>query len=103
MKNVKILFTDDAKECKADSGVEILVALAKEIDTIDSKKKTSDADLVRFGNLLAIKYGLSNRPCRNFVVLIGVERPKLVYFKVYLPRPSYSRCLLKGILCLNDH
>lgn len=78
---MKILFTEEAKECKADSGVEIFVALAKEIDTIEADK-TSDDDLVRFGNSLANKYGLSGRPCRNYVILIGVEKPKLVYFKV---------------------
>lgn len=37
-----------------------------------------------FGNELTHQYGLDQQPCKNFILLIGIENAKLAYVRVKL-------------------
>uniref|UniRef100_A0A915EPM8 Uncharacterized protein n=1 Tax=Ditylenchus dipsaci TaxID=166011 RepID=A0A915EPM8_9BILA len=84
LKEANIQYTDKAPAACSDNstteGVQIFVILAKRIQTANNQTIT-EQDLTNFGNELARKYGLDQEPCKNFLLLIGIEAAKLAYVR----------------------
>ncbi|KAI1724582.1 modulator of levamisole receptor-1 domain-containing protein [Ditylenchus destructor] len=84
LKDANIQYTDAAplacQDMNATEGVQIYVILAKRIKT-PNNQSISELDMTNFGNELARKYGLDQQPCKNFLLLIGVETAKLAYVR----------------------
>ncbi|KHN84094.1 hypothetical protein Tcan_16917 [Toxocara canis] len=83
LRNADILYNEGApEECHQNTseGVKIYVILAKRIQTA-SNHSTTDTDLTEFGNEIAEQYGLNWLPCKNFLIIVGVEAAKLAYVR----------------------
>uniref|UniRef100_A0A0N4ZCE4 SH3 domain-containing protein n=1 Tax=Parastrongyloides trichosuri TaxID=131310 RepID=A0A0N4ZCE4_PARTI len=75
------IYTDSTpKECYTNSTVEIYVILARKIQTASNESTTND-DMVNFGDEIVSKYGLNNKKCNNYVMLLGVEAAKIAYVR----------------------
>uniref|UniRef100_A0A9J2PVP7 SEA domain-containing protein n=1 Tax=Ascaris lumbricoides TaxID=6252 RepID=A0A9J2PVP7_ASCLU len=84
LRDADILYSENAPtECHENrtEGVKIYVILAKRIQTA-SNHSTTDTDLTEFGNEVAEQYGLNSLPCKNFLIIVGVEAAKLAYVRV---------------------
>ncbi|CEF59545.1 TPM domain-containing protein [Strongyloides ratti] len=75
------IYTDSTpKECYTNSTVEIYVILARKIKTASNESTTND-ELVKFGDDIVSKYGLNDKKCNNYVMLLGVEAAKIAYVR----------------------
>uniref|UniRef100_A0A0K0ESD6 TPM domain-containing protein n=1 Tax=Strongyloides stercoralis TaxID=6248 RepID=A0A0K0ESD6_STRER len=75
------IYTDSTpKECYTNSTVEIYVILARKIKTASNESTTND-ELIKFGDDIVSKYGLNDKKCNNYVMLLGVEAAKIAYVR----------------------
>ncbi|VDM82545.1 unnamed protein product, partial [Strongylus vulgaris] len=81
LQNIDIKYTDNASaECHdgSSNGARIFVILARRINTTSSQNITSN-DLTAFGHGLREAFGLDAEPCKNYVLVLGVELAKEIY------------------------
>ncbi|KHJ99778.1 hypothetical protein OESDEN_00233 [Oesophagostomum dentatum] len=81
LQNADIKYMDNASaECfdGSSSGARIFVILARRINTTTSQNITS-SDLTSFGHGLREAYGLDAEPCKNYVLVLGIELAKEIY------------------------
>ncbi|VDK42604.1 unnamed protein product [Anisakis simplex] len=85
LRTSNVHYVEDApEECylkNATEDLNIYVILAKKIQT-QANHSTTDTDLTEFGDEIADEYGLNSLPCKNFLIIIGVEAAKLAYVRV---------------------
>uniref|UniRef100_A0A0N5B4W8 TPM_phosphatase domain-containing protein n=1 Tax=Strongyloides papillosus TaxID=174720 RepID=A0A0N5B4W8_STREA len=75
------IYTDSTPiECYTNSTVEIYVILARKIKTASNESTTND-ELIKFGDDIVSKYGLNDKKCNNYVMLLGVEAAKIAYVR----------------------
>ncbi|CAD6187600.1 unnamed protein product [Caenorhabditis auriculariae] len=81
LMNANIHYTAEASdECHSNTteGVQLFVILAKRIHTSSNQSITSN-DLTLFGHGLRDAFGLDSMPCKNYVLVLGVEHAKQIY------------------------
>lgn len=79
--NVDVQYTEEAKEnCTMGNvtDVRIFVILARRINTTSNQNITSK-DLTTFGHDLREAFGLDAQPCKNYILILGVELAKELY------------------------
>ncbi|CAI5454476.1 unnamed protein product [Caenorhabditis angaria] len=81
LQDAKIQYIEDASpECSSNSTepVQIFIILAKRIHTASNQSITS-ADLTQFGHGIREAFGLDHMPCKNYILVLGVELAKQIY------------------------
>uniref|UniRef100_A0A8R1DLE8 Uncharacterized protein n=1 Tax=Caenorhabditis japonica TaxID=281687 RepID=A0A8R1DLE8_CAEJA len=81
LQDAKIHYTEEAsQECHSNSTepVQIFMILAKRIHTASNASITSN-DLTQFGHGIREAFGLDTMPCKNYVLVLGVELAKEIY------------------------
>ncbi|VDO20014.1 unnamed protein product [Haemonchus placei] len=81
LQNVDVQYTAEASgNCCGNNvtDVRIFVILARRINTTSNQNITSK-DLTTFGHGLREAYGLDAQPCKNYILILGVELAKELY------------------------
>ncbi|KAF1748037.1 hypothetical protein GCK72_024504 [Caenorhabditis remanei] len=81
LEDAKIHYTEDASpECSSNSSgsVQIFLILAKRIHAASNQSITTN-DLTQFGHGIREAFGLDSMPCKNYVLVLGVELAKEIY------------------------